>query len=112
VVDRKFRGTALTTSTAVSRPVGRTASQKVAFEGYAAFWEAVCRASTQPVDAAGAVCSGADRSPSVEDVVLLADGRRAIRSGLSELSSQQRRLLIHLPGRGRRGRRLPRAERR
>jgi RNA polymerase sigma factor (sigma-70 family) len=51
---------------------------------------------TQPVDATGAVCSGADRSPSVEDVVLLADGRRAIRSGLSELSAQQRRLLILL----------------
>jgi DNA-directed RNA polymerase specialized sigma24 family protein len=41
-------------------------------------------------------CTGADGAPSVEDVVLRADGRRAVRRGLAELSAEQRRLLLLL----------------
>ncbi len=54
------------------------------------------RGRTHVVDAAGSVCSGADRSQSVEEVVLRADGRRAVRRGLSELSAEHRQLLILL----------------
>jgi DNA-directed RNA polymerase specialized sigma24 family protein len=51
---------------------------------------------TRPVDVAGLTCTGADGAPSVEDVVLRADGRRAVRRGLAELSAEQRRLLLLL----------------